>query len=99
MPTNNGPQRNGQPTWPVYLTATLIVAGILLIANIPFTIAVIGVIISEPSIVYSAFWLGIFGIPTIALDIWLIRWLKDNLQVLHWTNQSIHHPTKGDCAS
>lgn len=86
-PQSNEHNQQSQSSWPVYVTSVLIVGLIMLIANVPLLIVVIGIIISTPSPFAIAFWLGLVGVPIFVLDIWLIRWLKDNLQVLHWTNQ------------
>lgn len=88
-PQLNGQNQPGQSNWLVYVTSVLIVGLIMLLLNTPIIIVLIGIAISTPSPIVIAFWLGLIGVPIILLDIWLIRWLKDNIQVMHWTSQRL----------
>jgi hypothetical protein len=96
MPQTGDGKRNGQPVWPAYAVAIIIVGFALAVVNAPFIIAAAGAAIYHPGIFPAAFFLTLLGIPTIFADRWLIGWLKDNLQVFHWTNQSLHKGEKSD---
>jgi len=95
-PQLSGQNQQGQSNWLVYVTSVLIVSMIMLVVNTPLIIVLIGIAISTPTPFAIAFWLGLIGVPIILLDIWLIRWLKDNIQVLRWTNQRQRRKEKGD---
>lgn len=96
MPLPNKLERSNQPTWPVYVLATILVGLLLAIVNTPLAFTILSFTWSTPGAASIIFLLALIGIPTIAVDIWLIRWLKTNLLEFRWTNQTMRVRGKGD---